>query len=143
MNEVLKSLIEFVCLFIFVYIIYRLVYRRKENFELLKQNDEVRLFVLRYDLDVRKIDYKKLLNVLALINSFIIAFTATIIVRIDSFIWTIIFCLLIVMALLMSLFPIAGRYFKNHEKEIYVEDKIEEVIKETKKKKKTKKKEGK
>jgi membrane protein insertase Oxa1/YidC/SpoIIIJ len=142
MNEVVKSLIEFLGLFIIIFIVYKLIYRKKKDFSKLKDSDEVRIFVLRYNLDIRKIDYNKLLTVLALINAFIIAFTATIIVRIDSIAWTIIVCLLIVLALIFSLFNIAGRYFKSHEKEIVVEEKIEEVIKETRKKK-TKKKEGK
>ena len=142
MNEVVKSLIEFLGLFIIIFIVYKLIYRKKKDFSKLKDSDEVRIFVLRYNLDIRKIDYNKLLTVLALINAFIIAFTATIIVRIDSIAWTIIVCLLIVLALIFSLFNIAGRYFKSHEKEIVVEEKIEEIIKETRKKK-TKKKEGK
>ncbi len=142
MNEVVKSLIEFLGLFVIIFIVYKLIYRRKKDFSKLKDSDEVRIFVLRYNLDIRKIDYKKLLTVLALINAFIIAFTATIIVRIESIAWSIIVCLLIVLALIFSLFNIAGRYFKSHEKEIVVEEKIEEVIKETRKKK-TKKKEGK
>ena len=142
MNEVVKSLIEFLGLFVIIFIVYKLIYRRKKDFSKLKDSDEIRVFVLRYNLDVRKIDYNKLLTVLALINAFIISFTATIIVRIDSIAWTIIVCLLIVLALIFSLFNLAGRYFKSHEKEIVVEEKIEDVIKETKKKK-TKKKEGK
>lgn len=142
MNEVLKSLIEFLVLFAIIFGVYKLIYRKKKDFSKLKPTDEIKAFVLKYDIDVRKIDYNKLLTVLALINSFIIAFTATIIVRIDSFVWTIIVCMLIVMALIFALFSIAGRYFKTHEKEIVVEEKIDEVVKETKKKK-TKKKEGK
>ena len=144
MNEVLKSVIEFFVLFIVIFTIYKLIYKKKKDFNSLRENDEIRTFVLKYDIDVRKIDYNKLLTVLALINSFIIAFTATIIVRIEGIVWTILVCMAIVMTLLVSLFAIAGRYFKSHEKEIKVEDKIEEVVKETKKKKKTtKKKEGK
>ncbi len=144
MNEVLKSVIEFFVLFVVIFTIYKLIYKKKKDFNSLRENDEIRTFVLKYDIDVRKIDYNKLLTVLALINSFIIAFTATIIVRIKGIVWTILVCMAIVMTLLVSLFAIAGRYFKSHEKEIKVEDKIEEVVKETKKKKKTtKKKEGK
>ena len=142
MNEIVKSLIEFLVLFVIIFIVYKLIYRRKKDFSKLKDSDEIRVFVLRYNIDIRKIDYKKLLTVLALINAFIIAFTATIIVRIESIAWSIIVCLLIVLALIFSLFNLAGRYFKSHEKEIVIEEKIEEVIKETRKKK-TKKKEGK
>ncbi len=139
MNEVLKSIIEFLLLFAIIFGVYKLIYKKKKDFSKLKDTDEVKTFVLKYDIDVRKIDYNKLLNVLALINSFIISFTATIIVRIESIMWTIIVSLLIVLTLLMSLFTIAGNYFKTHEKEEVVEEEKEPI----EKKKKTKKKEGK
>ena len=142
MNEVLKALIEFLVLFIIIFIIYKRIYRNKKDFSKLKDTDEIRIFVLKYDIDVRKIDYKKLLNVLAILNAFIIAFTATIIVRIKSFAWAIVVCIFIVMTLLLTLFTIAGRYFKSKESEVTIESRIDEVVKESKKKK-TKKKEGK
>ena len=141
-NEVFKSLIEFLLLFIVVFVIYKLIYKRKKDFSKLKANDEIRVFALRYNLDLRKINYKQLLNVLALINSFIIAFTATIIVRIESIAWKLVACILIVACLIISLFSIAGRYFKSREQEEIVKEQIQEVVKETRKKK-TKKKEGK
>ena len=143
MNEVLKSLIEFVGLFIIVFLVYKLLYRKKKDFNKLKNTDEVRAFIIKYDLDVRQINYKKLLNVLILINTFIISFTATIIVRIESIGWSIVICILIVAALILSLFPIAGNYFKSHEKEIVVEKEIDTYVKTNKKKKSSKKKEGK
>ncbi len=143
MNEVLKSLIEFVGLFIVVFLVYKLLYRKKKDFNKLKNTDEVRSFIIKYDLDVRQINYKKLLNVIILINTFIISFTATIIVRIESIGWSILVCILIVAALILSLFPIAGNYFKSHEREIVVEKEIDTYVKSNKKKKGSKKKEGK
>ena len=143
MNEVLKSLIEFVGLFIVVFLVYKLLYRKKKDFNKLKNTDEVRAFIIKYDLDVRQINYKKLLNVIILINTFIISFTATIIVRIESIGWSILVCILIVAALILSLFPIAGNYFKSHEREIVVEKEIDTYVKSNKKKKGSKKKEGK
>ena len=143
MNEVVKSLIEFVGLFIVVFAVYKLLYRKKKDFNKLKNTDEVRAFIVKYDLDVRQINYKKLLNVLILINTFIISFTATIIVRIESIGWSIVVCVLIVASLILSLFPIAGNYFKSHEREIVVEKEIDNYVKTNKKKKGSKKKEGK
>ena len=143
MNEIVKSLIEFLVLFVIIFIVYKLIYRRKKDFSKLKDSDEIRVFVLRYNLDIRKIDYNKLLTVLALINAFIISFTATIIVRIESIGWSILVCILIVAALILSLFPIAGNYFKSHEREIVVEKEIDTYVKSNKKKKGSKKKEGK
>jgi membrane protein insertase Oxa1/YidC/SpoIIIJ len=70
-------------------------------------------------------------------NSFIIAFAGAIITRIESFIWSIIVCLFVVMILMYALFNIAGRYFQKEQlnyKEKTIDDSIKEVVKETKKK---------
>ena len=137
MNNILEFLVDFLIMFVLVFVIYKIIYRKKTDFSKLGSKDTVREFVLRYDLDVRKINYKKLVNIILLINSFIISFAGAIITRIDSFIWSIIICLAVVLVLMFTLFNIAGKYFKNEEakfKEKTVDDSIKEVIKETKKK---------
>ena len=90
MNIVLEFLTDFVIMFILVFLVYKLVYRKKTDFSKLGPRDTLRDFVLKYDLDVRKIDYKKLVNVILLINSFIISFTAIIIIQIEMEIYLLI-----------------------------------------------------
>ena len=137
MNNVLEFLTDFVIMFILVFLVYKLFYRKKTDFSKLSQRDTLRDFVLKYDLDVRKLDYKKLLNTVILMNSFIIAFAGAIITRIENFMWSIIVCLAVVMILMYALFNIAGKYFQKEQsnyKEKTVDDSIKEVVKESKKK---------
>ncbi len=144
MNEIVKALIEFVLLFLLVFCTYKLIYRKKKDFSKLKDNNSIKTFVLKYDLDVRKIDYRKLVNVILLINSFIISFTAIIIIQIDSLMWSILTSVFIILVLMITLFEIAGRYFKKEEKkykEPVVEKEIDKVVKDIKKKKTKRKKE--
>ena len=117
MNSILlQFLYDFILIFLLFYIIYRtFIMKKKKTFSKLKKNDEVRLFILRYNIDVKKINYKKLLNVISIINSFIISFTSALILNIDSFIWSIIVSFLLIMILSYSLFELAGRYFKKME----------------------------
>ena len=137
MNNILEFLTDFIIMFIVVFLIYKLLYRKKTDFSKLGPKDTIRDFVLRYDLDIRKLDFKKLSNTIILMNSFIIAFAGAIITRIDSFIWSIVVCLAVVMTLMYALFNVAGRYYQNKQanyKEKTVEEAVKEVVKDTKKK---------
>lgn len=109
-------LFDFLFIFLIVYLVYLLfIKRRKKNYELLKNDDFIKLFIKRYDIDVKKINYKLLLNIISLINSFVIALTSTIILRIDSIIWSIIVAFVVLFALVFILFGAAGKYFKKSE----------------------------
>lgn len=116
MGKFTHFILDFVCIFLVVFIIYSVfINKRKSDFNKLKSNDVIRLFVLRYDLDYRKIDYPKLVKVMSLISSFIIAFTSALIINIDSFIWSILVCFITVTILTYALFEIASKFFKNND----------------------------
>ena len=126
----------------FKIIIFHIIFsfnKKKYDFKKLKDHDEIREFVLKYDIDVRRINYSQLLKVLALINSFIISIATVIIYRVDNIIFKIIVCFAVVMSLIYSLYSIAGKYFKTHELNVVSDE--ENVVEKKTKKKKTKKKE--
>lgn len=127
---------DFMFLFLFIYL-FNLFYinKFKRDFDKLKKNDPIVIFVLRYDLSLKKLNYVYLINILGLINSFIIAFTATIITNIESLIWSIIVCFVVLCVLVYCLYEIAGSYFKKLESK-------EKVVKVKKKKNKKRKSEG-
>ena len=83
----------------------------------LKKTDEIRYFILRFDLDMRKTKYKSLLKALTLINSFILAFTTTIVIYIDSVIWSVLISFMVIIIMLYAVYEIVGRYFKRKEDE--------------------------
>lgn len=131
----MKYINDFMLMFLLVYL-FNVFYvnKFKRDYNKLKKNDPIVIFVLRYDLSLKKLNYVYLINILGIINSFIIAFTATIITNIDSIVWSLIVCFVVLCVLVYSLYEIAGRYFKKLEKK-------EKVVK-VKNKRKNKKSEG-
>lgn len=118
MKIVLKFCYDFVLLFLIFIIVYRVfINKKKKTYSKLKENDEVKLFVKRFNLDIKKQDYKKLLNAISLVNSLILSFTSTLVLYIDSMIWSIIVGFAVLFVLIYSLYEIVGRYFKKLEGE--------------------------
>lgn len=116
MNNIVSFLIDFICIFLILFLIYFVfIIKKKKNFEKLKKNDYIRLFVIRYDINVKKINYSQLVRVLSLINIFILSFTSALIVNIDGLIWKIIISFIVIFVFIYSLYEIAGRYFKKME----------------------------
>ena len=133
---IIDLLIDFVLMFIVIFLVYLFfINRKKIKYEQLKETDFIKIFIRRYNINVEKVNYNFLINTLALINSFIIAFTSTVILKIESFIWSVIVAFVVLFLLVYSLFELAGRYFKN------LEGKVKTKKVKTKKRKKLKKKE--
>jgi hypothetical protein len=100
------------------YIVYEVFLNKKRREYLqLKKTDEIRYFILRFDLDMRKTKYKSLLKALTLMNSFILAFTTTIVIYIDSVIWSVLISFMVIMIMLYAVYEIVGKYFKRKEDE--------------------------
>ena len=116
MDYVFKFLYDFVLIFLIVIIVYFVfINKRRSDYKKLKDGNYVKYFIAKYNLDMRKTNYKTVLKVIALMNSFIIAFASTLILYIDSFIWKIVVCFIVVFILIYALYEIVGRYMKNKE----------------------------
>lgn len=116
MEIVLGFIKDFILLFLMCLIIYLVfVAKRKKDYSKLKKNDEIVIFVTRYRLNPKKTNYKKLVYILYIINSFIISFTSVLILNIENIWWSIVICFIVIFVLVYSLFEIAGRYFKKME----------------------------
>lgn len=116
MDAILIFLKDFVLIFILVLIVYFVFLNKKrKEYSKLKQNDEIKLFIARYNLDMRKTKYKTVLNTLTIINSFIIAFCSTIISYINGIIWALLVGFVLLLVLIYSFYEIVGRYLKRKE----------------------------
>lgn len=116
METLLKFLWDFVLMFLLVAIVYLVfINKKRKEYSKLNKNDVIHLFIARYNLDMRKIKYKDVLFTLSLINSFILAFGATVVINIKSVVWSIVYSLLLCIILIYSLYEITGRYFKKKE----------------------------
>lgn len=105
----------FLLFIVFFLIYYLFINKKKKDFNKLKESDEIKVFIKKNKINIKKINYKTLLLVLSAINAFIIAFTSTVILNIDNFIWAILVGFVVIMLLLYSLYSIAGKYFKKSE----------------------------
>ena len=115
-NPVIQFLMDFVFLFILVLIVYLVfVNKRRRDYKKLKDGSYVKAFIARYNLDMKKTDYKEVLRIFAFINAFIMSFTASLVLNIDKFIWKIVISFLVIFVLVYALYEIAGRYLKNKE----------------------------
>ena len=116
MDKMFNFLLDFIIVFIVVYLLYVLFFNKKRrNYKTLKKNDEVKLFIDRYNLDMKKIEYKKVLQVVTIINTFILSFTTVLIVRIKGFMISLLIGFVVIMILIYSLYEITGNYFKRKE----------------------------
>ncbi len=116
MKYVYMFLFDFVIFFVIFFIFYLIYYRlRKKDYKKLKNGDYIKGFISKYNLDVRKTNYKTILKVLAFDNAFTIAFTSALIVSIKKRIWKILIAFAVLMLLLFSLYTISGNILKKKE----------------------------
>ena len=87
MNRYIQEIVLFIITFIFVFIIYQLfVVRKAKRKKKKKEPMEVTYLTSRYKLDIKKVNYNRLLLVISLVSSFDIALVVSIIMAINSFI---------------------------------------------------------
>ena len=74
MNRYIQEIVLFIITFIFVFIIYQLfVVRKAKRKKKKKEPMEVTYLTSRYKLDIKKVNYNRLLLVISLVSSFDIA----------------------------------------------------------------------
>ena len=118
MNIFLQCLIDFVGIYLIVFIIYKVfINKKRKDYEKLKKSSEVRIIIDRYNLNMKKIKYKNLLNNISFINSFIISFTTVVVMNIKSTLWAIVFGFLSITLLTYSLYEIMGNYYKKRKED--------------------------
>lgn len=118
MNAVLKFIIDFVVLFILIHVVTLLVIRykkKKKGPQKLKKTDEVSIFAKKYDIDLKEVNYKQLIDRLLLTNTFIISFTSAVIMRIDSIMLSILVAIVIVFILMYLCFGLLAKVTKTKE----------------------------
>ncbi len=116
MDKFLSCLYDFVCIFLLVFIVYSVfLNKNRKEYKKLKKNDMIRLFIARYNLDMKKTKYELVLRTETIINSFIISFCSVIVMNIKSMIWSVLVGFAVMMALIYALYEIAGKTLKRRE----------------------------
>lgn len=112
----MKYLLTFAVTFILIYLIYYfLIVRRKSGLENLKKGKQIEFLVNVYKIDLKKINFKKFANSLALTNSFILSFTLTISELVDNYVLKILLCFIILIPLIIVMYKILGETYKKKE----------------------------
>ena len=116
MQYVLNFLLDFLGFYAIIFLIYVVfLNKKKKDYSKLKKGDLIKVFIARYNLDMRKQDYKKVLLLYTIVKVFVISFTAALIMNINSFIWKVVIAFVVVFVLIYALFEILGRVLKKRE----------------------------
>lgn len=112
MKLLLINVIYFFAAFLLVFLFYVLFINKK-----VKKNKnvipmEMSYFIRRFNLNIKRINKNKLMLLIAVTNSFIIAFTSVVTFNIDSLIWRLVVGFAILLTLIYSLYEIEGRVIK-------------------------------
>lgn len=113
----MQELILFIMSFIFIFILYELfiVSRAKKNYKDKKDDKmpiEVKYLISRYKLDLKKIKYDQLLQMVALVSSLDISIIVSLTVLFDSFILQVVVILVLVAPLILVSYHFVGVFYK-------------------------------
>ena len=112
----MEYVIYFLISFIIVYLFYFLtVVLQKKKYDKFKKSNQVMYFVNKYKLNVNKIDIKKFINIISLINSFIIALSFTVVIKIDNNILMLLVGLIVLIPAMLISYHFIGRYLQKEE----------------------------
>ena len=114
MNEVLKFIVEFVLTFLVIYLVYYFVIiRKKKDYDPNLVPVEVNYILMRHKIDIKKINYRKMLFLISLVTSFNMSLAITIIFRIIDNVYLGILCsLLVVMPISLFEYNLIGKHFE-------------------------------
>ncbi len=121
----MEKLISFLLYFFIIYLLYLItVVLKKEKYEKFKKGKQVLFFIKKYNVDFKKVSFRNFLNVLSMINSFIMATTIMVVrmVITDGFMNNIIIKLSIAFVILMLLiivcYSLYGRVLERRSKHV-------------------------
>lgn len=99
--------------YLFVFFIYQIFIIRKAKRKSSKKRPmEVNYLINKYHVDIKRINYKKLLLIISLVSSLDISILVTIILIFDSYFIKIVVALLLVIPIIVISYHFIGSYYK-------------------------------
>ena len=112
----MKYVLIWLIIFILFYLLYLFfVILRKKKLAKFKESTYVKYLSKVYKLDIKKINNKKLVHLIALANSFIIATTFTIILGIENYLLMVFLTIIIIIPLSLLVYHLVGLILKRSE----------------------------
>lgn len=109
----LEELLLFLLCFFLVLIVYEIfIVRRAKTKKAKKQPVEVRYLIARYHLNMKKVDYPQLLQIVALVSSFDISFIVSVVVILDSYLWQIVAVFVLVLPVIILSYHFVGMFYR-------------------------------
>ena len=108
----LDEIILFLLCFFLVLIVYEIFIVRKAKKKKDKRPMEVRYLITRYHLNMRKVDYSQLLQIVALVSSFDISLIVSVVMLIDSYLWQIVAVLVLVLPVILVSYHFVGMFYR-------------------------------
>jgi purine-cytosine permease-like protein len=116
-NDSMNPLLEYLIVFLIVFIInYFLFIRKKQKYNKNKIPQELFYLKSLYNINIKKINYKKFVWAYSFINTFIISTTYIIVVRlVNGIVWQMIIGIILLILLIIICYGLLGRYYKQKE----------------------------
>lgn len=109
----MKYLIWFLIGFTIIYLFYFItVVLQVKKYEKFRNSNQVMFFVKRYNLDPKKINIKKFINIISINNSFIIALSFSLTTVTNNFIYILLIGLSSIIPLILITYHFIGIYLK-------------------------------
>jgi hypothetical protein len=113
MDIYLEQFFWFALFFIIIFVVYFFMLRHKLKRKKEKSIGEISYLIRKFKLDVRKIDYWKMIIPISLINAFIISFVATVIMIFPvDMLWQLLIGFVFLFFLIYAIYEIYGRHLE-------------------------------
>ncbi len=113
MVEIAKIAVEFIVVFIIVYILFFIFsLKARKKYDRKNAPVNIKYLVIKYNLDVVRIGYKKLLNTLNFIDSIIVATLFTVTRFIDNTIIRLVVAFILVFPLFAGIYHLVATHYK-------------------------------
>ena len=109
----IDELILFFFCFLLILVIYEIfiVSKAKKN-KSRKYPIEVKYLIFKYHLNMRKVNYPQLLQIVALVSSFDIALIVSLVMLADSYLWQILAILVLVLPVILVSYHFVGSFYR-------------------------------
>ncbi len=109
MQQIILFLMTYALVFIFYYFFITRKTKKKNSKKIPK---EVSYLVGKYQLDLKKIDYKKLLIIISLVSSLDITIIVTLMVLFESYLIKLLLAIVLIIPVIFISYHLVGMYYK-------------------------------
>ena len=113
MINIALSILEFIVIFLVLYLMHKIFFRKKlRKYDKKTLPVNVKYMVIKYNIDVQKIGYKKVLNELCMCDSFIVALSFSVTKILNNTYVRILVCFLLTLPMFFITYYLMSKYYK-------------------------------